>query len=170
MKNNLKKEEYLKKLRDPKWQKMRLKILERDEWHCQKCGDDEETLHVHHRYYEKGKEPWDYPLEALITLCEFCHESEKEERAEYEPLLLQQLRKHFFADDLREIALGFHWFKLLHLSHVHARALSKFLRDEELQWKMVHDYLYGTKYLEKESSHGSEISDDNIVRIDRGKN
>jgi hypothetical protein len=170
LKNKEKKEEYIKKLRDPKWQKIRLKILERDEWHCQQCGNAKETLHVHHRYYEKGKEPWDYPLEALITLCEFCHEGEKEQLSEYEPLLLQQLRKHFFAADLREIAWGFHEFKIQHMSQVHASALAKFLGNEELQWKMIHDYLYGTKYLTQESSHGSEISTDNIVPIGSGKN
>ncbi len=30
-------------------------------------------LHVHHKYYVKGKLPWEYPNEALVTLCETCH-------------------------------------------------------------------------------------------------
>ena len=30
-------------------------------------------LNVHHRYYVKDKLPWEYPDEALVTLCEDCH-------------------------------------------------------------------------------------------------
>lgn len=32
------------------------------------------NLHVHHKYYQMGKLPWDYPNEALVTLCWSCHE------------------------------------------------------------------------------------------------
>lgn len=31
-------------------------------------------LHVHHKYYQKGLLPWEYPNEALTTLCWHCHE------------------------------------------------------------------------------------------------
>jgi 5-methylcytosine-specific restriction endonuclease McrA len=31
-------------------------------------------LHIHHRYYVAGKMPWEYPDEALVTLCWLCHE------------------------------------------------------------------------------------------------
>lgn len=30
-------------------------------------------LHVHHKYYIKDKLPWDYPDDALITMCAMCH-------------------------------------------------------------------------------------------------
>jgi len=30
-------------------------------------------LNIHHKYYIKGKKPWDYPNTALITLCQDCH-------------------------------------------------------------------------------------------------
>ena len=32
------------------------------------------NLHVHHKYYQRSKSPWDYPNEALVTLCWKCHE------------------------------------------------------------------------------------------------
>lgn len=76
MRKQYKETEYSKKLRDPRWQKMRLKILERDEFTCQSCMDSESTLHVHHCYYNKGNDPWDYPYTSLVTLCEACHEVE----------------------------------------------------------------------------------------------
>lgn len=61
-------------LKDPRWQKRRLKILERDGWCCYECGHEDKTLHVHHRYYLRGKKPWEYEDDALITLCEDCHD------------------------------------------------------------------------------------------------
>lgn len=63
---------YAVKLRDPRWQRRRLEILERDAWMCQLCGDDQSTLVVHHIWY--AGEPWDAPEDALVTLCERCHE------------------------------------------------------------------------------------------------
>lgn len=42
---------YIEKLRDPRWQKKRLQILERDGFACQSCYDTETTLHVHHCTY-----------------------------------------------------------------------------------------------------------------------
>jgi hypothetical protein len=64
---------YSEKLRDPRWQKKRLEIMERDQFACCHCGDKEKTLNVHHRYYLKGKSPWDYDNDALLTVCEECH-------------------------------------------------------------------------------------------------
>lgn len=65
------KKSYSEKLRDPRWQKKRLEILSRDEWKCKLCGDEKNTLHVHHNEYEG--EPWDAPSDSLETLCEHCH-------------------------------------------------------------------------------------------------
>ena len=64
---------YSDKLKDPRWQKKRLDVLERAGWKCECCGDDKETLQVHHLIYSKG-EPWDAPDETLECLCEPCHE------------------------------------------------------------------------------------------------
>ena len=68
---------YSELLKDPRWQKKRLKILERDEFQCQECCDTSRTLHVHHKYYIYQKSPWDYSDDLLITLCDNCHEEEE---------------------------------------------------------------------------------------------
>lgn len=68
-------EEYSKLLRDPRWQKKRLEILERDGWKCRYCGDTESTLHIHHLWYEDAHQPWQAHSWSLLTLCESCHES-----------------------------------------------------------------------------------------------
>lgn len=72
------KQTYSEKLKDPRWQKKRLEILQRDEFMCQHCYDKNNTLHVHHKCYNAGKEPWDIESEKLITLCEDCHKKEPE--------------------------------------------------------------------------------------------
>lgn len=64
---------YWEKLKDPRWQKKRLEIMERDKFTCQHCWSTEKTLNVHHKFYKKKAEPWDYEDWQLITLCEDCH-------------------------------------------------------------------------------------------------
>jgi hypothetical protein len=64
---------YAEKLTDPRWQRVRLKVLERDSFCCKLCSDEKTTLHVHHSYYDKNADPWDYPLDSLVTLCKDCH-------------------------------------------------------------------------------------------------
>lgn len=74
---NNKKNDYIKKLKDPRWQKKRLQILERDKWECQICRDTESQLHIHHIKYSDG-DPWEIEDRLLVTLCENCHESESD--------------------------------------------------------------------------------------------
>jgi hypothetical protein len=68
---------YQEKLLDPRWQKKRLEIFERDQWTCQTCLATDKTLHIHHRSYSPGLEPWDYEDFELLTLCADCHHSQK---------------------------------------------------------------------------------------------
>lgn len=56
---------------DPRWQKLRLQVMDRDGWKCVACGDAESTLHVHHKRY--CGDIWDSPMEDLQTLCNGCH-------------------------------------------------------------------------------------------------
>lgn len=65
---------YSDKLKDPRWQKKRLEIMQRDGFACQLCGDNKiAALTVHHKEYKKNTDPWDYDNDQLITLCEDCH-------------------------------------------------------------------------------------------------
>jgi hypothetical protein len=66
---------YSEQLAHPNWQRKRLEILNRDSFECTDCGSKENQLHVHHKYYKKGKMAWDYPDDCLITLCGQCHKS-----------------------------------------------------------------------------------------------
>jgi len=70
---------YFVKLQDPRWQKKRLEALEKAGWHCENCGNSDETLHVHHKQYFKGREPWEYELGQLSVLCKTCHSDNHDE-------------------------------------------------------------------------------------------
>jgi hypothetical protein len=61
--------------KDPRWQKKRLEVMRAAGFKCDGCGDGENTLAVHHGYYEfnEGRWPWEYENETLHCLCEDCH-------------------------------------------------------------------------------------------------
>lgn len=61
----------------------RLEIMSRDKFTCKKCGDTKNQLHVHHKEYIDGNDPWDYPDDFLITLCEHCHKEIELEKIKY---------------------------------------------------------------------------------------
>ena len=58
--------------------------------------------------YRKHAEPWEYPLTALLTLCEDCHTEETQARPEEEQLLLRALReKGLLSADVNLLARAF---------------------------------------------------------------
>ena len=82
---------YYEKLKDVRWQKKRLEVLNERQWTCQHCGIGGGELHgkqlqVHHGYYEKNLDPWEYDNTTLWVLCNECHEN-------IEVLLLEIRRK-----------------------------------------------------------------------------
>lgn len=58
-------------LKDPRWQKLRLLVMQRDNFTCTLCGDNRTTLNVHHEAYN-GK-PWNISIDLLKTTCMHCH-------------------------------------------------------------------------------------------------
>lgn len=63
---------YSDKLSDPRWQRKRLEIYQRDNFTCTLCADMRTTLAVHHEEY-KG-EPWNISNDKLHTVCAHCHD------------------------------------------------------------------------------------------------
>lgn len=53
--------------------------MERDKFKCVCCESETATLNVHHSYYCKSRNPWEYPDFALTTLCEDCHKRRHED-------------------------------------------------------------------------------------------
>ena len=67
---------YAEKLKDPRWQRKRLEVFDLAGWACECCDSTDKTLHVHHKQYIKGREPWEYEPDQLSALCEDCHEQQ----------------------------------------------------------------------------------------------
>lgn len=88
---------YSEKLKDPRWQRKRLEIMERDQFKCRHCRSTEKTLNVHHKVYRKGKMPWDYEDDVFVTLCEDCHKVAEEQK---ERVLLMMGRSAFVDDQI----------------------------------------------------------------------
>ena len=77
------KSDYYELLKDPRWQKRRLEIMQRDNFTCQMCGNGLTSgvpLNVHHYVYHKGYLPWEYSEKDLITLCRDCHHKLHEDK------------------------------------------------------------------------------------------
>jgi hypothetical protein len=64
---------YSEKLKDPRWQRKRLEIMERDRWACQHCAATDKSMTVHHVVYHQRRDPWEYENDELLALCEGCH-------------------------------------------------------------------------------------------------
>ena len=65
---------YREQLLHPNWQRKRLEVLNRDNFRCCMCEDDQTTLHVHHKQYAKGRLAWEYPNDELVTLYEVLYD------------------------------------------------------------------------------------------------
>lgn len=129
---------YKEKLKDPRWQKMRLSVLERDNFTCQRCFDEENTLHVHHKTYKKGNEPWEYELDNFTTLCADCHEYETDHRYDAEKSLLNSFKQcGFLTDNIVEIAFAVSQLKLRHAPEVVATAYSYAFKSEKIQDELL---------------------------------
>ena len=98
--------EYREKLKDPRWQKKRLEVFQRDDFTCQKCGDKTRVLNVHHRHYKPQADPWEYFDFELVTLCEDCHKYETEFFQQALTELICAAKFCLFSDDAYYLALN----------------------------------------------------------------
>lgn len=74
---------YSEKVRDPRWQRRRLEVLQRDGWMCRNCGATTKTLEVHHLMYWSRLEMWDVDSVFLETLCTDCHWDKTSKKTEH---------------------------------------------------------------------------------------
>jgi hypothetical protein len=117
-------------LKNPRWQRTRLGILDRDNWQCAYCGREDKTLHVHHHFYgPKGSMPWDIPDFALITLCEDCHTKEEQIKELDEDLLREFFLIGMTRQDIHDLADALSYYANDQVTIVAVRAkLKAFIR------------------------------------------
>lgn len=137
---------YREKLLDPRWQKRRLEILNRDEFVCQKCFDDKSTLHIHHLYYTADAEPWDAADGQLITLCAECHQAETDSLRGSIDYLVGLIRLcGYMSDDFERIGDAITYFNIPYPAHVKSHLLSKMLGNKDVQDYLVAEYFKNIK-------------------------
>ena len=95
---------YAEKLKDPRWQKKRLEVFERDNFTCQICNSKDETLNVHHKKYSKSGNPWDIYSKFLITYCEDCHKIVEDSKIEINKIFEDESEEFVFSQE--EVLLG----------------------------------------------------------------
>ncbi len=131
---------YLEKLKDPRWQKKRLEILNRDEWSCRICGDKETTLNIHHVAY--SGEPWEADSNSLLTMCESCHKDETEWLKTSQKELIKSLKSSGF------MSVGFeHLSELFNkdrgwMFYEPAFDILKMVIEDDKLWGAMHDEFY----------------------------
>lgn len=91
---------WAERCKDVRWQKCRDGVYNRANWTCLECGRKTELLSAHHLYYERNKDPWDYPNEAFLCVCEECHEK----RYQAELRIDKTIHKLFTAEQLHQLA------------------------------------------------------------------
>lgn len=92
--------DYAEKLKDPRWQKKRLEILNRDNFTCKHCDAKDKTLHVHHKTYVYGNDPWDYHENNFVSLCQDCHIDEEQYKQEAKGMLEDLMKMGFKSEEI----------------------------------------------------------------------
>ena len=148
---------YLEKLKDPRWQKKRLEIMQRDGFMCRVCWDDESTLNVHHYFYKHGIEPWEYENDDLITLCESCHNAEKDERKNYEKNLIKILKhRGMLANEVHDLMIILNSTPLKLHCELDISVLKWWLMDEKNIKHMENEYFKFLKHEREKKSNGKK--------------
>lgn len=68
-----------------RWQVLRLKIMERDEWRCVKCGDFR-RLEVDHIEPVRTHPELSFEASNLQTLCRVCHSEKTRHEVGFRPI------------------------------------------------------------------------------------
>lgn len=126
--------------------------MQRDNFRCQMCGSFESTLHIHHISYNTGN-PWEIHDNALITLCEDCHEHETEAVKDEAKDLIKVLKgAGMMSVDFKALSAAFlNCNRVLRYRH-NVEALVKMLTDDKY-WEMAENEIEieSKKEVKKES-------------------
>lgn len=82
---------YTEQLKHPNWQRKRLEVLGEADFQCENCLAADQTLHVHHRRYIKGRMAWEYENQELQVLCHKCHSDEHDHQELFDKIFMQAL-------------------------------------------------------------------------------
>lgn len=136
---------YAEKLKDPRWQKKRLEVLNDRDWSCELCHDKESTLHVHHKRYEKGFEPWEYDLDIYAVLCENCHLEEHNNMDIIFNCFSSVIKGMFLSSQISNLAVGFNYMEKVNSPEIISSTLEWALQDKTVMDFLISEYLDSLK-------------------------
>lgn len=87
------------KYNDERWIKKREEILIRDNRLCFYDKTHTGVMQVHHVYYIPNTDPWDYPDDALKTVCRTCNYNERFWKIEVNSILRELTSKQGYSYD-----------------------------------------------------------------------
>lgn len=94
---------YAEKLRDVRWKRKRDDLLRRANYTCRECGKPLTAgtmdLQVHHVVYISCLDPWDYPDELLLVVCDWHHQ----ERQAIEQAIFAEVGRHLAGLDIHQM-------------------------------------------------------------------
>ena len=94
---------YVEKLQDVRWKRRRDDLLRKSNWTCCECGEPltegRMDLQVHHVVYISCLDPWMYPDELLLVLCDWHHK----ERQAVEQAIYVEVGKHLATLNIYEL-------------------------------------------------------------------
>lgn len=79
---------YDSKLSSPEWQAFARRVRRERGNACEMCKRGHVVTQVHHWFYERNREPWEYRTDEVVVLCHGCHKEIHEH--------LKQFRKFVF--------------------------------------------------------------------------
>jgi predicted phosphatase len=87
-------EEFRRLYQDPRWHEKRARIVSASGNACSRCGSKDRVLNVHHLFYFRNAQPWDYPDDMLRCLCVTCHGEVQENVKEIQRVFASMTRDH----------------------------------------------------------------------------
>lgn len=87
---------YADSLRSVQWKQWARIRRNRANNACELCRKGGATLHVHHWWYVKGKEPWEAEEGQTVVLCETCHEALHTQLQHFRKYVFPHLNKDTF--------------------------------------------------------------------------
>lgn len=156
---------YLEKLKDPRWQKLRLQVFERDDFSCIECGSTKNTLNVHHIDY-KGNNPWETPISLLTTLCESCHEEETVALKKAEKKLIKKLKSiGFMAEHINCLSDALFYLNKEYDGNVNIYnvifVINRIFRNKEVFEHLLNDFREKTNQFTEYDEKGNLITNPN---------
>lgn len=115
---------YRRKLDTPQWRQFAAATKQRRGGGCQCCKRTDLGLHVHHIFYENGREPWEYGDDEVVVLCPPCHKEMHEQLKKFRKYVFGRMTPRILQIVNGSLAVAFEKYEPLVFAHALAEFVS----------------------------------------------